>query len=278
MNTALRPASFFERYQICRTENRYYLNFNITAEYPVSVTKEKLSNALYNIIKENQILGCNFFGNSELKDDYKNFGLKGIPVTYDSLVYETEYDIVPEFFEFLNSVHFDVNCDKPLWRLFVKGNRITICCNHGFFDGNVGAWFHKELLKQLKDMPDDVEFKESLNDQVTWLPSFNDTLYNPSIWFAVTTLVKHFTPTWIKRILAYFTYPNVYKYPKFQPTPIQLGQHTDYRILKLTKNQVSSILNFTRLTGTKFTPGLAAWCKAHFKRSILISACRIPFH
>ena len=56
----------------------------------------------------------------------------GIPLTYDSVVYQTEYDPVPEFFEFLNSIHFDVNCDKPLWRLYIKDNRITLCCNHGF--------------------------------------------------------------------------------------------------------------------------------------------------
>lgn len=266
MTSILRPASFFERYQIFRTDHNYYLNFNITAEYPVEVTKEKLSNALFNIIKENPILGCNFFGDNSLDDDYKNFGLMGIPLTYDSVVYQTEYDPVPEFFEFLNSIHFDVNCDKPLWRLYIKDNRITLCCNHGFFDGNVGAFFHKELLKQLTELPDNLEFKEKLNGDVTSLPGFIDSLYKPSFWFTLTTVIKSYIPTWIKRILAYFSYPNVYKYPRFQPSQIQIGQHTDYRILKISKEQTKSILSFTRASGTKFTPWFASIIQSSFQK------------
>ena len=266
MTSSLRPASFFERYQICRTQNNYYLNFNITAEFPVEVTKEKLSNALFNIIEENPIMGCNFFGNDNLKDDYKNYGLQRISLTYESLVYETDYEMVPEFFEFLNSIHFDVNCDKPLWRIFIKDNRITLCFNHGFFDGNVGTFVHKQLLKQLSDLPDNVEFKEKLNGDVTSLPGFDDSLYKPSLWFRITVIMKYLTPSWIKHILAYFTYPNIYKYPKFQPTPVQIGQHTHYRILKISKDQMSSILSFTRSSGTKFTPWFASVIQSSFQK------------
>lgn len=255
--TSLRKASFFERYQICRTENKYYLNFNITVEYPFPITKAKLSRALSHLIKDNPILGCNFFGSTD--NDYRDYVLKSIPITFDSVVEYTEYDVNPELFEFLNTIYFEMNCTKPLWKLFIKDSIITICCNHAYFDGNGGAFFHKELFRLLLDTSDDAEFQnvlskevDSLSESVTEVCS----LYKTPIWFLIRGALQLWLPNWMRKLVAYFTYPNINKYPMFQNKPISLNQHTNFSVINLNNDIVSKMLAITRSTSTKLTPWL----------------------
>ena len=70
--------------------------------------------------------------------------------------------------------------------IIYKDSRITICCNHGYFDGNGGAFFHKELFRLLLDTSDDVEFQNVLSKEVDSLPeSVTEvcSLYKTPIWF-----------------------------------------------------------------------------------------------
>ncbi|CAX43826.1 N-acetyltransferase, putative [Candida dubliniensis CD36] len=254
---SLRKASFFERYQICRTENKYYSNFNVTVEYPFPISKAKLSHAISSLIRDNPILGCNFFGSTD--NDYKDYVLKSIPITFDSVVEYTEFDVSSEFFEFLNTIYFEMNCTKPLWKLFIKDNRITICCNHGFFDGNGGAFFHKELFRLLENTTDDVEFKDILSKEVDLLPkSVMETcpLYKTPIWFLIRGVLQSWIPNWVKKLMSYCTYPNINKYPMFKNKPISLNQRTKYSVINLNNDTVSKMLAITRSTSTKLTPWL----------------------
>lgn len=73
-----RSPSFFERYYILRGTNGFYSNFNISAKYSRNVLKVNLSNALKNLISENQCFAVNFFRENanDVERDGANFRLR----------------------------------------------------------------------------------------------------------------------------------------------------------------------------------------------------------
>lgn len=56
MTQDLRPPSFMERYQLCRVDNKYYPNFNVTVKYASSINSTVLAHAVHNIIVKNPLL------------------------------------------------------------------------------------------------------------------------------------------------------------------------------------------------------------------------------
>ena len=46
-------------------------------------------------------------------------------------------------------------------------------------------------------------------------------------------------PNWMRKLVAYFTYPNINKYPMFQNKPISLNQHTNFSVINLNNDIVS---------------------------------------
>ncbi|CAI5760255.1 unnamed protein product [Candida verbasci] len=233
----LRKPSFFERYQLHRTVNKYYSNFNITIEYP-QFTKEQLSQALKSLIQAHPILSCNFFKTDEIEDDCRNYVLRPFEVKFDDVVSYTNYEITPEYFQYLNSIYFNLDEKKPLWKILVNGNYVTIVCNHTYLDGNSGVGFHNELIANLKNQ--DCQFESILtNGNITSVPVPIDdvsNLYKPSLFFKIYEIGKH------------------YLLPKeecFKTIPISIGQKVNYRILQFTNHELQHIL--TRSKSLKFT-------------------------
>ncbi|KAG7663967.1 uncharacterized protein J8A68_002528 [[Candida] subhashii] len=283
MSIDLRSPTFFERYQIHRTVNKYYSNFNVTAEYNQQITPELLSNALHNLIIKNPILGCNFFriNNEDETQDANNFRLRPIDeIKFDDIVEYTDFEVDSEYLTYLNSIRFEVDTEKPLWKLVVSqgGNKtkISVVCNHTFFDGGSGSYFHTDLVKELNQLSDvhdkkDVIFvnDELIPEQVPAPVDSLTSLYNPPFVFKIATMLNLFlVPTWLKNLYRRWVYPNTYKYPLFKFKPIEVGSPTNYRILHLSNEKSQSILKFTKSQGLTFTPYLTGIALKAFQDTI----------
>lgn len=288
--SGLREPSFFERYNLCRVRNGYYLNFNITVKYSESqLTPTILSNALKSLIRKHPILSCNYFQTNDHngdEDDYKNYVLRGIDLNYDDLVDQNESgDISGDYFERLNLIFFQINVNKPLWKLILNGSYLTIVCSHIFFDGNSGCFFHEDLANEINNLDSDITFLQviSLANDITSVPPAVGTvsqLYSLPVWFTVKTLASHFFPLLTKLINSVTTTitttttttannntTNTAKLPLFKTNnPIAVNEHTNITTLSFNKEQTQSILKHVKARGLTFTPWLIAHVFASFSK------------
>lgn len=264
MTQDLRAPSFMERYQLCRVDNKYYPNFNVTVKYASSINSTVLAHAVHNIIVKNPLLGCNYFRTTEGDDhnDYRNYSILPINIKFDDLISvrsePEETYINDEFFTDLNKIHFDINETKPLWKVILNGSYVTIVCSHIYFDGNSGCFFHKDLLEELKEL-------ESIEDllvpleyivkaaEITSVPPPVDattTLYSLPIWQTVKNVFKLVVaPAWFK--------PPT-KLPLFKTTPIVVDQINHFKVIHIDPTTLKSILAHVKSLNTTLTPWLIA--------------------
>ncbi|KAI5969221.1 hypothetical protein CANMA_001774 [Candida margitis] len=264
MTQALRPPSFMERYQLCRVDNKYYPNFNVTVKYASSINPTVLAHAVHNIIVKNPLLACNYFRTTDDEDhnDYRNYSVRPVDIKFDDLIsvqsVPEETYINDQFFAELNKIHFELNKAKPLWKVILNGPYVTIVCSHIYFDGNSGCFFHKDLLGELKEL-------ESIEDslvpldfivkavEITAVPAPVDStssLYSLPIWQTVKNVFKlAVAPSWFK--------PQT-KFPLFKTAPIVVDQITHFKVIHIDPTTLKSILTHVKSLNTTLTPWLIA--------------------
>lgn len=264
MTQDLRAPSFMERYQLCRVDNKYYPNFNVTVKYASTINPTVLAHAVHNIIVKNPLLGCNYFRTTQGDDhnDYRNYSIRPIDIKFDELISvssESEDTYInDELFAELNKIHFDINETKPLWKLVLNGPYVTIVCSHIYFDGNSGCFFHKDLLEELKELHSIEDLLAPLEFivkavEITSVPPPVDsttTLYSLPIWQSVKNLFKlAVAPSWFK---------SPTKLPLFQTTPIVVDQINHFKVIHIDPATVKSILTHVKSLKTTLTPWLIA--------------------
>ncbi|KAI5957207.1 hypothetical protein KGF54_000135 [Candida jiufengensis] len=261
----LRSPSLLERYQLCRVDNKYYPNFNITVKYPIFQNYDSnqlsilLSNAIHRVIEKNPILGCNYFKTNDNDEDYKNYMIRAIDIKYDDLIVNESSDIDEEYFTNLNDIFLEINVNKPLWRLIINKNYLTIVCSHIYFDGNSGCFFHKDLMeeinilnqKNLKDLPN-LELISRAEDIKSVPPSITDTSSVFSL--PIIQTIKNLTSIYIP------WFNETTKYPIFKTTPISVDQilNNRFKILRINSQKLSKLLTYVRSNKLTLTPFLAA--------------------
>lgn len=264
MTLGLRSTSFMERYQLCRVDNKYYPNFNVTVKYASSISPTVLAHAVHNIIVKNPLLGCNYFRTTEGDEhnDYRDYAVRAIDIKTDDLITvrskPTETYISDEFFSELNKIHYDLNEAKPLWSLILNGPYVTIVCSHIYFDGNSGCFFHKDLLDELKGLEPIKELLVPLEFvvkavEITSVPPPIDqttSLYSLPIWQTLKNVFKMaVAPSWFK--------PTT-KLPLLQTKPVVVDQVTHFKVIHIDTPTLKSILAHVKSLKTTLTPWLIA--------------------
>ncbi|CAK9437329.1 uncharacterized protein LODBEIA_P17070 [Lodderomyces beijingensis] len=270
----LRQPSALERYQLCRVKNEYYSNFNITVKYHAGQLHDRvlLSNALKNLVQKHPILGCNYFRTNENlgdEDDYRNYVVRGVDIDYEDLISKRQGAIDGEYFEYLNSIFFQIDVNQPLWKLIVVGDCLTIVCCHVFLDGNGGVFFHQDLMAEINNLASSSSSSSSSSapsssllvfqrfiskaDEITSVPpsvESSSPLYRVPWWFALKTIASHYMP--------WFSASGTTKFPLFKTKPVSAQHHTKYRVIRFDKSQTASILSHVKKQKLTFTPWLIA--------------------
>ncbi|EGW33817.1 uncharacterized protein SPAPADRAFT_59178 [Spathaspora passalidarum NRRL Y-27907] len=271
-----RSPSFLERFQICKTVYNYYSNFAIISEYSHEIDSANLSHALRNVILANPVLGYNFFRveDGDQVHDGKNFRLSPLnEVLFSDVVSEEKFEVDSEFLEYVNTIHFELDTQKPLFKCIVNGKYIALVFNHAYVDGNSGTSFHKDLLHELNKLDE----KETLDVLVTkselnGIPKSVDeltTLFHPPLLYTLGALLKRFlVPTWLTNLWYKLSYPNLSKYPLFRHKTIQPNTAVKYRIINIPTSECKSIISYARQNETTFTPYFTGLAFVSFQNKI----------
>ncbi|KAI5967245.1 hypothetical protein KGF57_000460 [Candida theae] len=264
MTRDLRPPSFMERYQLCRVDNKYYPNFNITVKYASSISPTVLAHAVHNIIVKNPILGCNYFKSTKAEDhnDYRDYSIRAIDIKFDDLITvrsdPTETYINDEFFSGLDKIFFNINERKPLWHLVLNGPYVTIVCSHIYFDGNSGCFFHKDLLEELKELN---PIEDSLVPLEYIVKAVEITSVPPPV-DATTSLYSLPILQTLKNVFKLVVAPSWFKpatqFPIFQTKPVVVDQITHFKVIHIDPTTLKSLLTHVKSMNTTLTPWIIA--------------------
>lgn len=169
----MRSLSLYESFFRCRTVNGYYNGFQVTATYSSPLSLHKLYWALAATLVDYPILASNVFRKDK---DYvvaplDRITLKQVVSIIDSN--HPDYDVMMSNgtisetgMKYLNSFVFQVDCQLPLFKVFLFGdNVLSVVLDHTLYDGLVGNYFHELLLKKLRLLPEDVD-EVSMDDEV----------------------------------------------------------------------------------------------------------------
>ncbi|RLV91579.1 hypothetical protein JA1_003766 [Spathaspora sp. JA1] len=281
-----RSPSMLERFQICKTVYNYYSNFSVISQYSEEINLAKLSHALRNVILENPVLGYNFFRIEDNDDahDGKNFRLCPLDqVLFSDVVSIQQFTVDSEFLEYVNTIYFQVDVQKPLFKLLVSGKHIALVFNHAYVDGNSASNFHVDLVHQLNKLDDEkIEILDVLvtKSELNGIPKSVEQLTNlfkPPLFYTVMAMVKRFLiPKWLKNLWSNFTYPNLVKYPLFRHLPIKPNTKVKYRIINIPTNECKSIIKFARENGTTFTPYFTGLSFVSFQKKMATYLTKKP--
>ncbi|KAK6455196.1 alcohol acetyltransferase [Scheffersomyces xylosifermentans] len=275
-----RKLGFNERYYLCRGNEGYYTNFNITVTYPHRISVELLSNALKELITKNSWLSHNFFKLDNQDDTVANghnYEVRYVDkIKFEDVVTFKNVDVFDgNVLSEINNITCPMNVELPLWRIVVleTSNGKQFFCgvfDHSIFDGMSGAQFMKDLTKELNTATE--VYDEYLFDYE------RDQLFLPKLILpAVDTLtdlfklsfidiVKYYANKYLPNvILNFFTKlrnlvspdpmkPNLGVNPVFKCGLITKDLRTNYRVLNFSNEQIEKVTQFCRSQDLTITP------------------------
>lgn len=114
-----RPLSIFENFFRCRTVNRYYKGFQVTAKYSRPISIATLYSALRQLVLEYHVLVCNVFpdGSEYIMKPIDKVNLQDVLILQSDPKYLTNGVINELAMKYLNTFQFDLYCQKPLFKL-----------------------------------------------------------------------------------------------------------------------------------------------------------------
>ncbi|CAK7919226.1 hypothetical protein CAAN3_29S00100 [[Candida] anglica] len=305
-----RKPGFYERQYICRNVNKYYNNFNVTAQYNRYISPEHLSNALRRLILKNTSFALNFYrqdGSTKEQDQDQNgnnFEVKPVKkILFDDVV---SFEEIPDEFndqclESINKLQPEMNkLSTPLWGVVVYKSESLNCqyicfyCDHTLFDGTSGVQFHRDLIVELEELSNAstlekmqilFNYEDDRDDLPTKLsPALEmktDLYHRPFFSKIINTIINSF---WndktigvldaLKKIFSsYFSELEIKKpRPFFEYNPVRPDIIHKYKIINFTPTEVKKILAFCKSEGTTLTPYIGT-IGIHCLNNTIIPVC-----
>lgn len=267
-----RSLNNIERYNVCRNDNDIYSNFAVTCKYNLPLTKELISQSLVELCTLYPVF-VSTFSNQGRDKNCNDYVLESVEeLLYESVVVMSDQPFSEESLKFVNEIRCPTNLDKPTWRLVLfTDNYLTFLCDHALFDGQSGMNFHVEFCKIVSSVvgPKFVNTIYTKDQQYVPPPKTEDIidLFKVGWTDYFLSYIKKLIP---KFIIEWYNHPFLSTYPLFKESHPKTI-YSNFRIIRLSKDQVSDLLGILKFNGVTFTAFLNVFIHYCFQNTILPS-------